>query len=141
MEDCRPHIERIYKSLNDQHKQKMAELHAKLSGIHNERMTELHNRAKEKIQIARERISSLKDAIAQGAGSQHHAALSNEVERVRRAWLNRNKPGGRGHLTTTIGRLMDFHASTLSGRDTKGRIANPMQVLARYRGMQRKGLK
>jgi hypothetical protein len=131
LESCRPHIERIYQNLNAQHRQKMSDLHQKLSGVHVEKMTALRDRA-------RERIQTLKQAMTGGSGSQHHAALSNEVENVRDAWLNReNNPG---NLSTALRRLINFQSSTMSGRDDQGRITNPTEVLNRYRGLQSKKL-
>jgi hypothetical protein len=131
LESCRPHIERIYQNLNAQHKQRMSDLHQRLSGVHVEKMTALRDRA-------RERIQTLKQAMTGGSGSQHHAALSNEVENVRDAWLNReNNPG---NLSTALRRLINFQSSTMSGRDDQGRITNPTEVLNRYRGLQSKKL-
>jgi hypothetical protein len=128
LESCRPHIERIYQNLNAQHKQKMSDLHQRLSGIHVEKMTALRDRAKE-------RIKTLKQTMTGGLGAQHHAALSNEVERVANAWRNREQ--NPGHLSTALGRLMDFHSSTLTGQSTSGRFANPAKTLDRFRGMQK----
>ena len=131
LESCRPHIERIYQNLNAQHKQRMSDLHQRLSGVHVEKMTALRDRA-------RERIQTLKQAMTGGSGSQHHAALSNEVENVRDAWSNReNNPG---NLSTALRRLINFQSSTMSGRDDQGRITNPTEVLNRYRGLQSKKL-
>jgi hypothetical protein len=131
LENCRPHIERIYQNLNAQHRQKMSDLHQKLSGVHVEKMTALRDRAKERIQ-------TLKQAMTGGSGSQHHAALSNEVENVRDAWSNReNNPG---NLSTALRRLINFQSSTVSGRDDRGRITNPTEVLNRYIGLQSKKL-
>jgi uncharacterized protein YPO0396 len=131
LESCRPHIERIYQNLNAQHKQRMSDLHQRLSGVHVEKMTSLRDRA-------RERIQTLKQAMTGGSGSQHHAALSNEVENVRDAWSNReNNPG---NLSTALRRLINFQSSTMSGRDDQGRITNPTEVLNRYIGLQSKKL-
>jgi hypothetical protein len=138
LENCRPHIERIYQNLNAQHRQKMSDLHQKLSGVHSERMSTLRDRAQAKLGAARERIQTLKQAMTGGSGSQHHAALSNEVENVRDAWSNReNNPG---NLSTALRRLINFQSSTMSGRDDQGRITNPTEVLNRYRGLQSKKL-
>jgi hypothetical protein len=109
----------------------MSDLHQRLSGIHVEKMTSLRDRA-------RERIQTLKQAMTGGSGSQHHAALSNEVENVRDAWSNReNNPG---NLSTALRRLINFQSSTMSGRDDQGRITNPTEVLNRYIGLQSKKL-
>ena len=135
LDSCRPHIERIYQNLNAQHRQKMSDLHQKLSGVHSERMSTLRDRAQAKLGAARERIQTLKQTMTGGLGAQHHAALSNEVERVANAWRNREQ--NPGHLSTALGRLMDFHSSTLTGQSTSGRFANPAKTLDRFRGMQK----